>query len=92
MFIVRQIGYFCGKKGRKQRLLMLKTKSKPLKLNQVVIANISLNNILKEKLQSGEMGREKKKGEVISAQRKKNCQARFFFFRAKGFSRISTYV
>ena len=59
---------------------MLKTKSKPLKLNQVVIANISLNNIMKEKLQSGEMGREKKKGEVISAQRKKNCQARFFFF------------
>ena len=47
---------------------------------------------MKEKLQSGEMGREKKKGEVISAQRKKNCQARFFFFRAKGFSRISTYV
>ena len=59
---------------------MLKTKSKPLKLNQVVIANISLNNIMKEKLQSGEMGREKKKGEVISAQREKNCQARFFFF------------
>lgn len=59
---------------------MLKTKSKPLKLNQVVIANISLNNIMKEKLQSGEMGREEKKGEVISAQRKKNCQARFFFF------------
>ena len=71
---------------------MLKTKSKPFKLNQVVIANISLNNNMKEKLQSGEMGREKKKGEVISAQRKKNCQARFFFFRAKGFSRISTYV
>lgn len=40
---------------------MLKTKSKPLKLNQVVIANISLNNIMKEKLQGGEMGREKKK-------------------------------
>ena len=60
MFIVRQIGYFCGKKGRKQRLLM-QTKSKPLKLNQVVIANISLNNIMKEKLQSGEMGREKKR-------------------------------
>lgn len=62
---------------------MLKTKSKPLKLNQVVIANISLNNNMKEKLQSGEMGREKKKGEVISAQRKKNCQARFFFFEPR---------
>ena len=60
---------------------MLKTKSKPLKLNQVVIANISLNNNMKEKLQSGEMGREK--GEVISAQRKKNCQARFFFFEPR---------
>ena len=72
---------------------MLKTKSKPLKLNQVVIANISLNNIMKEKLQSGEMGREKKKGEVISAQRKKKTVEHIsFFFRAKGFSRISTYV
>ena len=71
MFIVRQIGYFCGKKGRKQRLLM-QTKSKPLKLNQVVIANISLNNIMKEKLQSG-------------AQRKDNCQASFFFFSSQGF-------
>lgn len=59
---------------------MLKTKSKPLKLNQVVIANISLNNIMKEKLQSGEMGREKKKGEVISAQRKKKLSSTFLFF------------
>ena len=71
---------------------MLKTKSKPLKLNQVVIANISLNNIMKEKLQSGEMGRDKKRRSDKRTALKQLLSSTFLLFGAKGFSRISTYV